>query len=487
MARPCQSPPAAVPSVPRHPTSRRRWLTHALTASGFALTSGGCRPADGPAPVRRELAHAPGPPDNPLKGFVPFTGDRGDTFPHSLEWAYFPLNAIMTGPGRFDFDRVFHSALADIAGRGNQAALRIYLDYPQRPSGVPRFLIDNGLRLTPYREHGGGHTPDYTHDELAQALVDFISAFGERYDGDPRIGYLTLGLLGHWGEWHTWPRDEFMAPEALRRRVLEAYTAAFTRTPLLMRYPVPDAMDWPVGLHDDSFAHSTIGDSPWELMPRIRAAGAEDLWKTRPIGGEVRPEVQPHLWKDPADRPADLQWQDFAECVRQTRASWMICDHLFHTRRPAPEYDRALAAARSLGYDLHVPAVELPPRLVPGQEAVLTVEWENRGVAPLYAPWEVDVVLADAAVSPGGHRELARAALDGTLDAVLPGEPAQRWTGRLTVPAGALPAGGVTLTLLPRRAFAGAKPLRCANAATRPADGSLPLALYADGQLTDRG
>jgi hypothetical protein len=472
-----------VPSPSHHHTrrhTRRQWLAR-TGALGAGWTLSGCDRSAAVATLRRDLAHAPAPADNPLKGFVPFTGDRGETFPHSLEWAYFPLNALMTGPGRFDFDRVFNSTIADIAGRGNQAAVRIYLDYPQRPSGVPRFLIDNGLRLTPYREHGGGHSPDYANDELVQALVDFIAAFGERFDGDPRIGYLTLGLLGHWGEWHTWPRAEFMAPESVRRRVLEAYAAAFPRTPLLMRYPVPDAMDWPIGLHDDSFAHSTIGEQEWELVPRIRAARAHDLWKTRPIGGEVRPEVQPHLWTDPAERPADLVWQDFAECVRQTRATWMICDHLFHTRRPEPEYERALAAARSLGYELHLPAVAVPERLIPGQEALVTVEIENRGVAPLYAPWQVDLVLTDAA-----DRELARGTVSGTLDTVLPGEPTQRREGRLIVPAGALPPGAV-LSLVTPRAFAGAKPLRFANAATRPADGGMPLGLYAEGRLGDWG
>ncbi|MCB1076758.1 MAG: DUF4832 domain-containing protein [Verrucomicrobiae bacterium] len=442
----------------------------AVLAAGWSLV--GCGRDGAGAVVRRSLSYAPPPADNPMKGFVPFAGDRGDAFPHSMEWAYFPLNAIMTGPGRFDFDRVFHASLAEIAGRGHQAALRIYLDYPQRPSGVPQILIDNGLRLTPYREHGGGQSPDYGNDELVQALVDFISAFGERYDGDPRIGYLTLGLLGHWGEWHTWPRSEFMAPEAVRRKILEAYATAFSRTPLLMRYPLPDAMDWPVGLHDDSFAHSTIGQEEWKLLPRIQAAGAEDLWKTRPIGGEVRPEVQPHLWKSAEPLPEDLGMQDYGECVRLTRASWMICDHLFHRQLPEPEYSRAIAGARLLGYELHLAAMERPEVLRGGTEAMIAIEIENRGVAPLYAPWTPEILLVDA-----GGRELAVASFDGTLNTILPGERApQRREARLAIPESA-PLKNAKLVLRPPRAFSGSKPLRFANAETHPGDGSIEWAL----------
>jgi hypothetical protein len=459
-----------VPSA-SHLQTRRQWLIRS-GALGAGWTLSGCERRSDISIFRRVLAYSPGPPDNPLKGFVPFTGDRRDSFPHSLEWAHFPLNALMTGPGRFDFDRVFNSTVADIAGRGNQAAVRIYLDYPQRPSGVPKFLVENGLRLTPYRDHGGGLSPDYGNDELIQALVDFVTAFGERFDGDPRLGYLTLGLLGFWGEWHTWPRAEFMAPESVRLRLMAAFAKAFSRTPLLMRYPVPDAMNWPIGLHDDSFAHSTIGEDDWELVPRIRAARADDLWKTRPIGGEVRPEVQPHLWKDPAARPSDLEWQDYDECVRQTRATWMICDHLFHKRLPEPEYSRAIAGARRLGYELHLPAVEVPARLDPGTEALVALEIENRGVAPLYAPWAPDLVLLDAS---GG--EIASAPFAGSLDTILPGDPPRRREARLLVPSGAKPLE-CSLELRPPRAFVGAKPLLFANAETRATDGGMRLVDY---------
>jgi hypothetical protein len=45
---------------------------------------------------------------------------------------------------------------------------------------------------------GGGHTPDYGHFPLVNALVDFVKALGEKYDGDNRIAFLHLGLLGFW-------------------------------------------------------------------------------------------------------------------------------------------------------------------------------------------------------------------------------------------------------------------------------------------------
>jgi len=91
------------------------------------------------------------------------------------------------------------------------------------------------------------------------ALENFIEAFGKRYDGDPRIGFIEVGLIGFWGELHTWPMDGFtqetsllkarpdpteenwMPSDATLLRILKDYDAAFNATRLLMRYPMVKA------------------------------------------------------------------------------------------------------------------------------------------------------------------------------------------------------------------------------------------------------
>jgi len=40
-----------------------------------------------------------------------------------------------------------------------------------------------------------------------QILFWHLPTLYQRYDGDTRIGYIQLGLLGFWGEWHTWTGD----------------------------------------------------------------------------------------------------------------------------------------------------------------------------------------------------------------------------------------------------------------------------------------
>src|SRR5512146_3043827 len=92
-----------------------------------------------------ELAYAPAPPDNPLKGFVPYL--RADTtFPHSLEWDYTKLSEVMTGPTNFHWSP-FDAKLDAAASRGHQFFARFYLEWPGKKTGVPEYLIDAGLKM----------------------------------------------------------------------------------------------------------------------------------------------------------------------------------------------------------------------------------------------------------------------------------------------------------------------------------------------------
>src|SRR5690242_2387962 len=101
-----------------------RWILSVLLLVG-ALTAS--------AAQRNEFrpAYAPAPADNPLKGFVPYAG-QGLEFPHSMEFQYLPLAAVMTGPKSFNWSPL-ERLLDDIASRGCQTVFRFYLEYPNKP------------------------------------------------------------------------------------------------------------------------------------------------------------------------------------------------------------------------------------------------------------------------------------------------------------------------------------------------------------------
>jgi hypothetical protein len=73
------------------------------------------------------LEYAPGPADNPLKGLVPYASAGADGFPHSMEFSYFPLSALVTGYDLYDW-MPLDKLLNEAAGHGHQAVFRVYLE-----------------------------------------------------------------------------------------------------------------------------------------------------------------------------------------------------------------------------------------------------------------------------------------------------------------------------------------------------------------------
>lgn len=352
----------------------------------------------------RVLPAAPSPPDNPLRGLVPYSGDKRDRFPHSMEFNYLPLSDVMIAEDRFNWEPL-ERLLNDIASRGHQTVFRVWLEYPGHSNGIPEFLVRDGLRVTEWTYENTApfppkkiRTPDYEDPRLRRALKAFITELGRRYDGDPRVGYITAGLLGAWGEWHCYPRDELFASKTVQAEVLSAYAAAFRRTPILLRYPAgrdnyhyTSNHDRPFGYHDDSFAWATLDtgrdEDDWYFLPAIRAAGAGEKWKQFPIGGEIRPELWGRIFdEDPGHQMA----QNFVECVKQTHATWLMDTGMYGSELPTAERtERAVKAVRHLGYEFHVSTASV----VSAEDGHirLRLTLRNQGVAPFYHDWRVEI------------------------------------------------------------------------------------------------
>ncbi len=379
-----------------------------------------------------DLAYVPAPVLNPLKGFVPYAG-QGRRFPHSLEFNYLPLRSLMTGPEAFDW-KPLEDLLNDIASRNCQTVFRVYLEYPGKPTGIPQYLIDGGLKLHEYMNTNTQPfpakpvlTPDYQDANLRAALKSFIAALGKKYNGDPRIGFITAGLLGTWGEWHTHPRSDLWASKEVQIEVMDAYEKAFGKTFILLRYPAGDndysyapTFGRRMGYHDDSFGWATLatgkkGDE-WFFLTRMATGGEAgmNLWKRVPIGGEIRPELWGCLWNEDGCAP---KGQDFAECVRQSHATWLM-DSSTSRNLNEDQHCRAETAAALLGYELHVSRYSA--RMQSGRLQSLSVTVQNRGVAPFYYPWTVQVGIFDSA-----GKVLRSWDTDWKLPSILPGESAK--------------------------------------------------------------
>ena len=81
---------------------------------------------------------APGPLDNPLKGYCVYT-DAGKIYrPYSMVFLYVPWKKLEPEEGRYAFVEWEREAWGHPAAAGKHMALRVYSDYPKKPPAAKK-------------------------------------------------------------------------------------------------------------------------------------------------------------------------------------------------------------------------------------------------------------------------------------------------------------------------------------------------------------
>jgi hypothetical protein len=211
-------------------------------------------------------------------------------------------------------------------------------------------------------------------------------------DGVPRLAFVQFGLLGFWGEWHIfYPHSDWTIPSTTKDSVIQWFDNAFSTTPLQNRVPWPAAVTAGLGLHDDSFAHSTLNDTTgWYFWPQVEAAGYTNFWQQNVMGRELRPELQDEAFLDGFPTEGVGSEQDFDMFVDTTHATHHTCSTttpLAQGKRKQPGWLRCKPrqVAWVTSYQFTVTKVSAS---VTGDNSVVDIEVEitQAGVAPFYYP-----------------------------------------------------------------------------------------------------
>jgi len=103
---------------------------------------------------------------------------------------------------------ILDDLLSGTASRNNHAVFSFFIDWPSKVGlaaiHLPQYLMES-LEFIQYRPETEPDklSPSYGDPLLLEAIEQFITALGARYDGDNRIYLIHLGLLGFWGEFRT--------------------------------------------------------------------------------------------------------------------------------------------------------------------------------------------------------------------------------------------------------------------------------------------
>ncbi len=276
------------------------------------------------------------------------------------------------------------------AAKGKHIIFRVYVDYPSLPSGLPDWLRKAGVKETVYHDHGGGKSPDYNHPLMTAGMERLIAALGKRYNKHPRIAFIQIGLLGFWGEWHTWPREELYASPATERRIIEAYKQSFPDKSLMVRYAKGFAgqQKW-IGFHDDMFPQDTDNGKDWSFLSGLRKAQRTDNWKVAVVGGEMVPNQ--------AKRWLGEDFETTLTMLNRSHFTWVgpYCPAL-EKSKDEEFRDSSEQMVRKMGYEFQITEVAHSAEVKTNQLAQVSLKGKNIGVAPFYYPWSVEWALFDS-------------------------------------------------------------------------------------------
>ncbi len=335
----------------------------------------------------------PGPLDNPLKGWCPYT-DAGEIHqPYSMVLLYVPWSELEPRSGDYRFDAWEKSWNVD-AAKGKHIIFRVYIDYPSLPSGLPTWLRKAGVKETAYKEHGGGASPDYNDPKMVAAMERLVDALGQALQQPLheshsfRWACLASGASGTHGL-----LAEMYASTQTERRIIDAYRRAFPDKSLMVRYARDYAGGQPwIGFHDDMFPEDTDNGKDWSFLSGLRKSGRTDNWKVAVVGGEMMPNQ--------AKRWLSQDYETTMTMLERAHFTWVgpYCPPL--ERSSDEEFRRrSQALVRRMGYEFQLNELRHPGVAKANDPIDISLKGQNNGVAPFYYPWSVEWALIDTAGS----------------------------------------------------------------------------------------
>ena len=367
---------------------------------------------------------AEGPLDNPLKGWCPYPNAGTIDQPYSMVFQYISWRELEPTEGDFRFEE-WEKSWDSKAAKDKHVIFRVYVDYPKKPSGLPDWLRKAGVKESAYEEYGGGKSPDYDDPRMIAGMERLIAALGKRYNDNPRIAFIQLGLLGFWGEWHTYPRPKLYASPETEKRIIDAYRKAFPDKSLMVRYARGYAgqQEW-IGFHDDMFPEDTDNGKDWSFLAGLQKADRTANWKVAVVGGEMVPGK--------ADRWLGEEFDTTLTMLERSRFTWVgpYCPALARTKDEQFR-KRSEQLIRKMGYEFQITEVTHPATVKAKQAVRLSLKGKNHGVATFYYPWSVEWALLD---SSGKVISVQKTSCD--IRKWLPGEFAERTELAFDVPPG---------------------------------------------------
>ncbi|GAB4362981.1 MAG: DUF4832 domain-containing protein [Calditrichia bacterium] len=350
-----------------------------------------------PPPDEFVLEEIDGPLPNPFKGFAPWVGNQNPVYDTRLQYKTYEWRELEPQQGVFNWN-LFEQGWGNIAVSGRRVGFRISACTPGSGNAydIPDWLANQGVALRPYSIDGHtGLAPDWDDPRFLQAHHELIAALGERYDQDDRVAWIDIGSYGFWGEWHVWLNDSLAATQPTKQAILQDYFDAFPTKAKVIAFDDDFATEWVTsrggGIRNDCLGTAESNDWYLESLNQIDPGLNERVWKHALITGEFCGGD----WG--AIQGTTERFELNYQFIQQTH--WSFIGPAGGAIEPQNEEHRRNLDKlhKKLGYRFVLKEVENGAAVNRGEKLEITIQVENKGVAPFYFPWPLVVYLLDSA------------------------------------------------------------------------------------------
>ncbi|MDD3169172.1 MAG: DUF4832 domain-containing protein, partial [Eubacteriales bacterium] len=345
------------------------------------------------------------PLNNPYMGWAPSAEGGPYHQPHSLVYINTTWRELEPVKGAYDFD-LFEDKyqLKYWESKGVHIILRLNMDFPSEENhmDIPDWLYEeiNGDGMWYDLDYGKGFSPNYSNSKLISYHKDLIKSLSDRYNKNDLIPIIALGSIGHWGEWHTKQDANYpipFPPVEISNQYVEHYLRFFQNKYLVMRRPFEIARENKMGLYNDSFGHMEqtydyfldySKNGYYDYLANINQPAMPDYWKYAPSGGEV------------ANPPGigcfdNENINDLLDQIKKCHTSWLGPSCPAYQPMDTELQHNFDSALNTMGYRFVLDYVKHAPRIQAGKPLSIKMVWENKGSAPFYYPWPLELSLAD--------------------------------------------------------------------------------------------
>lgn len=342
--------------------------------------------------------------DNPYTGWAPCADGGPYQQPHRLVYAGVTWRELEPEKGFYDFESLekkfkfnyWESKSVDII-------MRITMDIPgsEKHRDIPEWLYNEikGDGTWYDTDHGRGFSPNYGNPVLISYHERLIKALAARYNKNPMIPVIALGSIGHWGEWHTKQSPELYIPfpglEITDRYVLH-YIDNFTEKLIIMRRPFRIAKENKFGLFNDSFGNRLqtynyfvdyINNGYYDYLAGTRQPAMPEFWKYAPSGGEVAAPSGTDCFDN-------LHIESTIRQIKDCHTSWLGPSCPANQPYGSVNQGNYNLALRTMGYRFVLCSARHQRRVKAGDALLVDMEWKNKGVAPFYYRWPLELSLS---------------------------------------------------------------------------------------------